>query len=160
MPPDANELGDAVRGIDVVVDDQDAARHELVGQRVVADGGRGWLRGRAQKRQVDDEFAALARAPADRPDVAAVRLDDLPHQGQPDAESAFGPGARGVRLHEQVEHVRQDGGGDSSTVISHGHHGLVIFGGQAQRDVAAPTARLISEQRDRWHDRYNASCRS
>ena len=50
--------------------------------------------------QVDDEFAAFARAFAARFDPALVQLDDPPHQRQTDAESALRTIQATLALHE------------------------------------------------------------
>src|SRR5687768_300327 len=59
-------------------------------------------------RGADDELAAGARAPAVRLDRAAVELDQVPDQRQPDPQAALGAIEPPVCLREQIEDARQE----------------------------------------------------
>jgi hypothetical protein len=119
--------GQGVGGVDVVIDHQDAAEGRCIlglgirclSRRGLRLGGQG---------QVQPEFAALALAFAERLHAAAVHLDQAAHQGQPDAQAALPTAAVAVHLHEQIEHLAQQGGRDADAVVAYRDHGLRAIG--------------------------------
>ena len=76
-------------------------------------GRRGWLGGGHADRQPEAEGGATARPVARGMDGAAVQLDDVPHDGQPEAEPAVRPGRAAVGLAEAIEDERQHLGPDA-----------------------------------------------
>src|ERR687886_741325 len=65
------------------------------------------FRSLAIPRAPDRELAPRARPLAPGRDAAAVELDELLDDGQPDAEAPLAPGERPVPLGEQLEHLRE-----------------------------------------------------
>jgi len=57
-----------------------------------------------------------------------VHLDQPLHDGQPDAEAALGTVQRAFALHEQIENLRQQIGGDTGAVVGYAQHGLITLG--------------------------------
>ena len=67
-----------------------------------------------RQRKLDGERRALARRPAlVRLHRAAVQLDQVLDDRQPQPEAAVAARGRGVRLAEALEHVRQELGRDA-----------------------------------------------
>ena len=76
------------------------------------------LGGVRQQGQPHGEPAAAARPVAGAGHRSAVHLDEAAHQRQPDAEPALRAPRRRVRLHEQIEHLRQRRRVDSDAVVA------------------------------------------
>src|SRR5207253_7812811 len=70
------------------------------------------------ERQAHGERRAGAVAAAFRGDPAAVELDEVADEGQPEADAAVHTGHRAVRLPEPVEDVRQERGGDAHARVA------------------------------------------
>ena len=97
----------ALGGVDVVVDDQDAAGRpaRAARRRGPAPGRRGGpVAGRGRRTTNSLPWPGPSLCGLDRP---AVHLDQPPHERQADAQPALRPVERAVRLREQVEHARQ-----------------------------------------------------
>jgi hypothetical protein len=69
--------------------------------------------------------------------VAAVQLDEVTDQRQPEAEAAVGAGARAVGLPERLEHVGEDAGGDPLAGVGHLDLGGAVHRPQRHLHAAA-----------------------
>ena len=120
----AQEIGDALGGVLVVVDDEDALAARVRG-RLRADGRRGPA-GRyhlercpaGRERKLDDELAPLARPVAVRRHLTAVQLDEAAHDRQAETEAALRAVERLRLLEEEVEHPPQHLGGDADPLVA------------------------------------------
>ena len=57
--------------------------------------------------------------------AAAVQFGEAPHQRQPDAEAAAGTVDGVVRLHEQIEDLRQHVGRNADALVGNTQHGVI-----------------------------------
>ena len=118
--PLAEQVGHHLAGIGVVLDDQnlrpreirqgadgERARRDRRHRRVRLDGGPGRLGGSDADRQMQTERGAAIASIARRLDRAAVQLDDVPDDGQPEAEAGVRPRRAAVGLAEAIEDERQ-----------------------------------------------------
>src|SRR5262249_53465036 len=137
LPAQLEQHRQALRGIDIVVHDQNAeAVHEITSLRGETAGFSGSrMQPLAAQGQGDDEFTPLARARAERTYGSTVHLDDGSYQRQPDPEAALSAVERAVRLREEIEDMWEDLAGDSDAVVLHADPDLgpLLFG--RQRDV-------------------------
>src|SRR5207248_4042752 len=92
---------------------------------------------RTDKRQADDELAALARAVAVGADTAAVQFDQAPHQRQADAQAALRTRPRASDLDEGVEDARQHLFGDADPRVTNPDHDFVSLARGAEKDAPA-----------------------
>ena len=90
-------------------------------------GARGWSRSPASPRPMNDgqrqpngECRPVVLAGARDAHRAAVQLDEVLHDRQPEAQAADRARRRGVRLPEAVEHVRQEFGLDPDAGVGDG----------------------------------------
>ena len=67
---------------------------------------------------------------------AAVQFREAPHQREPDAEAAARAVDGVVRLHEQVEDLRQHVGGNADALVGDTQHGVVAFASDEHADHA------------------------
>src|SRR5207245_1151461 len=68
---------------------------------------------------------------------AAVKLDDVPHDGKSQAEAAMAAADRGLSLPEAVEHEREELGANSLSCIAHRDSRQRV--GRLQPDIYAAT---------------------
>ena len=85
----------------------------------------------------DLDLGALVDAGARGAHAAAVHLDDLPHQREPDAEPAVGAVEGAVDLGEEVEDVAQHLRRNADPVVAHRDHRLVLLGMELEPDAPA-----------------------
>ena len=58
-------------------------------------------------------------------DGPAVQRHQLPHNGEPDAQAAFGSGERAFTLDEEIENVGQQVARNADAGIRYAHHGPI-----------------------------------
>ena len=115
------QAGQGFARVHVVIDDQDASTDRAgLSHRELAS-----LGGCVRERQSDDELGPEVRAGATGFDTPAVRLDQPPHNREPDAEAAVSPIEPTLALHEQIEDPRQEIRRDADAGITHPKNGLV-----------------------------------
>ena len=118
VAPEPHDPHQAIGGLNVIIDHQDAQRSPL-------DLGRfepwlGFLRDRhVEPWQADDELATLPYTRAGGGHTPAVHHDQAPHQGQTDAQPALATVQGAIGLGEQVEDARQQIRVDPDAVIPH-----------------------------------------
>src|SRR2546427_10906730 len=99
--------------------------------------GRGELRD--GEGQLHDERRALSLARALGGDTAAVELDQVLHERQPEAEAAVGPRGGAVLLPETVEDERENVGADAPARVA--HHDLDVGADALEVDLHPPSLR-------------------
>src|SRR5712691_4875569 len=90
-------------------------------------------------RQIDGERAPESRARAEGRDAAAVKLDQVTDDGQPETEPTLGPRADVLELTEAVEDLGQELGRDPPPRVAHDESNARRQG--LEPDVDAPAAR-------------------
>src|SRR5688500_14165750 len=83
-----------------------------------------------------DELAPLAQSRAGSADATAVHLDEPPHDGQADAQTALGASVRTIRLYEKVEDVRQDIGRETDAIVADAHDDRVVLSCRDELDLS------------------------
>jgi hypothetical protein len=129
-------FGAHLGGVDVVVDQQDAARV------AIGDGGGCRTRVLEHRRdrgvsgQPNGEHCPVARRTrcADR---AFVQRDQCPDNGEAEAEAALGAVQGIFTLHEWLEDLRQQIGGDAGAHVAHGGDDLAVQLAGVDRDCGA-----------------------
>src|SRR5512133_1215992 len=117
VPLDLQREAEALRGVDVVLDDEDAARVRGGCRR----GGRDRARGRRQ-RQPHDQLRAGAPARARGFDRASVCLDEPLDERQPEPEPPHPAIERAVGLAELLEEAGQHLRVDADARVPHAEH--------------------------------------
>src|SRR5690348_3102062 len=123
-------------GVAVVVGNKNAGTARVGCCRVVIAARRG-VRRIAGQRQAYGESRPVTGARAVRFDMVAVELDQALHQGEPDAEPAFGAIERTLHLGEHFEYPRQQRGLDADPAVLHVDPDLVDFARRGKFDDAA-----------------------
>src|SRR5258706_13388771 len=127
-----------LRGVDIVVDDENALARRSLGARRRA------LRldkhgvGAHGPRQADGERAALAQPVARRLDRSAVALHEIPHQRQADAQALADALGRFVDLDEEVPDLRELVPSDADAVVAHADHHVVELAFCGDLDAPLP----------------------
>ena len=94
------------------------------------------------EREAHHDGGAPPFAGAQRGDVSPVQLDEMTHDGEPQAEPAAGPLRRRVRLPEALEHVGQEPRRDALPAVAHAHLHVRVHAAQVHLDVAAARREL------------------
>ena len=97
---------------------------------------------RRDGRQAHGERRAAAIAVARGVHGAAVQLGEPPHQREADTETAARAVDGVVRLHEQVEDLRQHVGRDADALVGDAQHGVVAFAPDEHADDAVAAREL------------------
>ena len=71
-----------------------------------------------------------------------MQLGQAPHQREPDAEAAARAVDGVVRLHEQIEDLRQHVGRDADALVGDPQHGVVAFAADEHADDAVAAREL------------------
>ena len=71
------------------------------------------------------------------PESFSMQLDELPHQGKTDPQSAMRPRRRFIQLEEHLEHVRQHLRGDPAAGVSHSDHDLLALALDTEPNLSA-----------------------
>ena len=142
MPPPAQQLAEGLTDVVVVVDDDHAPRRR---ERDGAGERRGPERLlRVRSGELDREGAALVQPVAGHAHRAAVEPYQAAHQAQADAE----PTAAALLLHEHLEDLVQQLGGDAAPAVAHGDTcvGLVLRAGELDDAPRLGVARGVVQQ--------------
>ena len=112
---------------------------------------RRWRRaelGRGDARQAHRERRAAAIAVAGGMHAAAVHFGQPLHQREADAQAAARAVDGVVRLHEQIEDLRQHLRRDADALVDHAHHGIVAFAADehAHRALALRELERVRQQ--------------
>src|SRR4029450_8536053 len=92
------------------------------------------LRGFVRERQTNDEFTALAGSTTVRANVAAMQIDQSPHQREPYPETSLGASQRRVHLGEEVEDIVQSLRGNSGAAVENPDHAVLRLPRERDRD--------------------------
>src|SRR5207249_11402196 len=114
------------------------------------------LRPRTDERQPDRERRPLPLALALDLDRAAVQLDDVVDDREPETQAAVRARVRAVGLPEGLEDVRQELGRDPLALVADGDDRLPVAAGEPQDDAAAPGGELDRVREEVPHDLLEA----
>ena len=104
--------------------------------------GGGRLRRLGRKRQAHHKLAAAVGPLAEGFHRAAVQLDQMPHQREPQPQAALGAMQRGVALDKGLPNPRQRLGADAQARVAQANHGLPLFHAQGKPNLA-PVGRVL-----------------
>src|SRR5262245_20904141 len=113
MPAELQEQAQRFADVGIVLDDEDTVAGREGRLRLMADGRYGGRVVRRGERESDDDLGSLARTRARRMDLPAVQVNEAADDGESKAETALMSVYALVPLSEQVEHPRQQLGGDA-----------------------------------------------
>ena len=125
--------------------------HDLFGRLGLLRSGCDATRGKR-----DAKGRSLAEALAVRGDLAAVRLDELPHDCQAEAEPPVPPRRCLIGLLERIEHVREELGRNPRTVVGHVDGDLVDLASRGEPHVTALRSELDGVREQVPHDLLQA----
>src|SRR5438876_10168950 len=108
-------------------------------------------------RQLDRERRTLPLALAQDLDRAAVQLDQVVDDREPETQAAMPSHAPAVGLLERLEDVRQELGLDPLALVADGDDGLAVDAREPQEDAAAPGGELDGVREEVPHDLLEAS---
>ena len=100
----AKHDGEGLGSLDVVIRHQDSAGHGFLNRQCTRSVSSRPSGSFVERGQTDHELAASTNAKTVGLHASPVELDQMPHERQPDPQSARRSSGRGIRLHEQVEH--------------------------------------------------------
>src|SRR5262249_61284054 len=93
---------------------------------------------RLDGRQLHGDPASPPGAGTLRMDAPAVRVDDVPHDGEPEAEPAVHAARSHIALPEPLEHVRKERRVDALAGVTHGDLDVRVDALEDDLDAPAP----------------------